>query len=267
MQFEGGWVLYLEPTKIKGRKSRGYFAAAKVEKVIPDPTKNNMYLALIQAGTYTPFLNGVPFSNNKVPIERGLLENGKLSGRAQASVRPCSEKDFNRILDIGIGGLDFDLDDGETRVGDAFEEIQEPFGLTEERRRRLFLSNKIVRDRNFRNIVLDVYDSRCAFTGLKIINGGGRAEVEAAHIMPVERNGNDHVCNGLALSRTPHWMFDRGLLSLSDKFEIMFSRHINDVDSVERLVNSDRIAIVPDEPNKRPHPDFLNWHRENCFKT
>ena len=43
-------------------------------------------------------------------------------------------------------------------------------------------------------------------------NGGGRAEAQAAHIQPVAENGPDSLRNGVALSSTFHWMFDRGLI-------------------------------------------------------
>ncbi|WP_368855610.1 HNH endonuclease, partial [Klebsiella aerogenes] len=52
----------------------------------------------------------------------------------------------------------------------------------------------------------------------------GRAEVAAAHIRPVEANGPDIINNGVALSGTAHWMFDRGLFSLADNLEILISR-------------------------------------------
>jgi hypothetical protein len=84
-----------------------------------------------------------------------------------------------------------------------------------------FTVSRIMRDRVFRRIVLRAYDQRCAITGLKLINGGGRAEVAAAHIRPVEASGPDIVNNGIALSGTAHWMFDRGLISLSDDLEIL----------------------------------------------
>lgn len=119
----------------------------------------------------------------------------------------------------------------------------------------------------FRRIVLDAYDSRCAITGLKFINGGGRAEVQAAHIKPVEHHGPDTITNGIALSGTAHWMFDRGLISLSDDLEVLVSRQVNDVDSVWGLVNKTRRAAVPDNPAHSPHPTYLAWHREHCFKA
>ena len=65
--------------------------------------------------------------------------------------------------------------------------------------RASFLASRIVRDRVFRRIVLRAYDERCAVSGLKLINGGGRAEVAAAHIRPVEADGPDIVSNGIAL--------------------------------------------------------------------
>ena len=103
-------------------------------------------------------------------------------------------------------------------------------------------------------------------TGLKLINGGGRAEVEAAHIRPVEHNGPDSVDNGIALSGTVHWMFDRGLIGLGDDLEILVSRQANDPASIRALINQTGFAIPPQRPLDRPHPAFLAWHREHCFK-
>jgi putative restriction endonuclease len=60
-----------------------------------------------------------------------------------------------------------------------------------------------------------------------LINGKGRPEVEAAHIMPVEENGPVSVQNGIALSGTVHWMFDRGLLSMDDDYTILRSHQLN----------------------------------------
>jgi putative restriction endonuclease len=97
-------------------------------------------------------------------------------------------------------------------------------------------------------------------------NGGGRAEIEAAQIRPLEKNGPDTVQNGLALSGTVHWMFDRGLISLSDELDVLVSRQVNDPDSVWGLVNKNRRALAPVRAMDRPHPHFLFWHREHCFK-
>jgi putative restriction endonuclease len=83
----------------------------------------------------------------------------------------------------------------------------------------------------------------------------------------VEQNGPDIVKNGIALSGTAHWMFDRGLISLSEELEILISRQVNDVDSVKSFINKNGRAIPPIEERDRPHPRFLEWHRESCFKN
>jgi putative restriction endonuclease len=149
----------------------------------------------------------------------------------------------------------------------AFEENQTPFFLEKDRKRISYLTSRAVRDRVFRQLILRAYDKRCAVTGIKLINGRGRAEVDAAHIKSVEANGPDIVSNGVALSGTAHWMFDRGLISFSDDLEILTSRQVNDIDSVRSLINRTGHALAPKRPYERPHPHFLKWHREHCFKN
>jgi putative restriction endonuclease len=266
----GDWIIYYEPRKVAA--TRGYFAVAKVAQVIADPKTIGMYLALIEPGSYLDFINSVPFSGTDGVIERGVLnEEGQISGRAQAAVRPLSAADFNRIVSIGLDEHVPELprldEPGVPLPAKGFDDgAQAPFTSEQARDRVVQLSSRIVRNRLFRRLVLQAYDKRCAITGLKLINGGGRAEVDAAHIGPVEANGPDFLGNGIALSGTAHWMFDRGLIGLSDELDILISRQANDPESIQGLVNKTGRAIVPSRPFERPHPHFLRWHRENCFK-
>jgi len=267
----GDWIIYYEPRKVAA--TRGYFAVARVAQIIPDPKAPGMYLALIEPGSYLDFINAVPFSGPDGVIERGVLnDEGRISGRAQAAVRPISTVDFNRIISIGLDEHEPELPrsdrPGETPAAFGFEDgDQDPFIFEQQRDRVTQLSSRIVRDRLFRRLVLRAYDKRCAITGLKLINGRGRAEVDAAHIRPVEANGPDILTNGIALSGTAHWMFDRGLISLSDDLDILVSRQANDPESIQGLINRTGRAIVPSRQVERPHPRFLQWHRENCFKN
>jgi putative restriction endonuclease len=264
--FVGDWIVYYEPSKVP--ETRGYFAVAKVRQIIPDPGAAGMYIAVIEPGSYLDFVNPVPFRGPTGLIETGVLNaDGRISGRAQSAVRPLSSYDFNRIIQQG-------LDDtapllprvDETGIGSGFQENQMPFQFEQERERVSSLTSRLVRDRIFRKIVLRAYDERCAVTGLKLINGSGRAEAAAAHIRPVEASGPDIVSNGVALSGTAHWMFDRGLISLADDLEILVSRQVNDPDSVRALINKGGRAIEPKRASDRPHPHFLQWHRDHCFK-
>jgi putative restriction endonuclease len=260
----GDWIIYYEPVKV--RNSKGYYAIARVERIVPDPTKAGMHLALIEPGSYLPFERPVPFAGPEGRAERGVVN-------PQWAVRPISLEDFNRILELGMPDEEPLLpraDEGQSLVtvpDSSFAEDHSPFVFDTERERVAAYTNRIVRDRVFRRIVLDAYDCRCAITGLRFINGGGRAEVQAAHIKPVEANGPDILTNGIALSGTAHWMFDRGLISLSDDLEVLVSRHVNDVEGVWSLVHKTRRAVMPANRAHRPHPSYLGWHREHCFKA
>lgn len=262
------WVIYLEPRR---GGTRGYFAAAKVAAIVPDPTNREMHLALIEPGSFVEFDNRVPFSDANGPIERGLLNaDGAASGNKQAAVRPISDADFNRIVERGLVDENevlprVDTTESNTQPDRFFEE-RTPYTFEFARDRVQTLTSRAVRDRAFRSNVLAAYDCRCSFSGLKLINGGGRAEVEAAHIKPVQFGGPDAVANGLALSGTAHWMFDRGLITLADDLAIQVSRHVNDLDSVLGFLQPTKVAAAPAFATARPHPNFLAWHREFVFK-
>lgn len=265
-QVVGDWIVYYEPTKV--RRSKGYYAVARVAEIVPDPAADGMFLALIEPGSYLEF-SPVPFAGPEGVAETGVLNAaGRNSGRAQAAVRPLAPADFGRILRLGRIEADTLL----PRVGAAEVEQAPGFGEAEqvpflvERLRVDSLTSRLVRDRVFRRLILQAYDERCCVTGLKLINGGGRAEVEAAHIRPVEASGPDRVQNGLALSGTVHWMFDRGLIGFGDGHDILVSRHVNDRDSIEGLINRSGKLLAPQDERNWPHPVFLAWHRENRFK-
>lgn len=276
----GDWIIYYEPSKVL--KPKGYYATAKVQQVIDDPNASGMHYAIIEPGSYLEFQQPVPFNGPIGIVEKSILNtSGQISGRAQAAVRVIPADDYRRITEHGLGAGDGVLPRiGETsepgresadpdsparsHLGGFESQEQAPFLAAQDRVRVDY--SRPFRDRIFRRIVLRAYDERCAVTGLKLINGGGRAEVEAAHIKSVEANGPDMVSNGIALSGTAHWMFDRGLISLGDDLTILISRQVNDVDSVAGLLNRSGKALEPSQPSDRPHPSFLQWHRETCFK-
>jgi putative restriction endonuclease len=262
-QTVGDWVIFMEPAKA-GRK--GYHAYALVEAIVPDERSPGMFRAIIDPTSYLDFDNNVPFQASGDYPERSVLnEQGRVSGRAQAAVRTIPLADFNRIIALGLETHDELLPRTGAKIGlAAVAESQAPYTFEQDRVQMLTL--RTVRDRVFRSRVLKAYDKRCAFTGFQFINGGGRAEVEAAHIKSVEAKGPDVVQNGLALSGTVHWMFDRGLLTIADDASIVLSNHINDVDGVRKILHPSGRARFPDNPHEVPDPAFLRWHRERCFK-
>ena len=270
----GDWIVYYESGRNSGLKS--YKAIAKVQRIRPDLSRDGHYYADIVPNSFLPMERDVPFKLDNTLFETRLsLPDGRVNGgHAIAAVRTLPEADFARIINYGLPDDQQDLprEDVTPSIKRQPEvaDKQEPFkfgtAIDQPREFEEVVLNRKVRDRAFRSVVLRAYDKTCAFTGFNFINGGGRAEVQAAHIRPVEHDGPDSVNNGLALSGTVHWMFNRGLLSLADDGEILVSRHINNVEEVNRVIVSDRQALLPSQQKYRPHPAYLNWHRENCFK-
>lgn len=120
----------------------------------------------------------------------------------------------------------------------------------------------------FRTAVMGAYDSRCAISGLGLRHSAGTGsphyEVEAAHIIPVARGGRDRMQNGLALNRTIHWAFDRGMLWVDQNLRVSVAEEAEKDQRNRWLKQFDRRPLnVPVDPRHRPNPDALRWHAEN----
>ena len=146
----------------------------------------------------------------------------------------------------------------------SLAEIDEPFQEYKRPIVELTISRPF-RDQAFKRAVRNAYSNKCAFTGLQLVNGGGRPEVQAAHIMPVVSNGPDSIRNGLALSGTIHWMFDRGLISIDKDCRILMAN--NQVpEQMRNLFNRGGQLVLPSDRSLHPHPHYLKFHRERIFK-
>lgn len=71
--------------------------------------------------------------------------------------------------------------------------------------------------------VCSEYRYTCALTGYRCVTGDGATIVDAAHIEAWSETRNDDPQNGLALSKSAHWMFDEGLWSVDDNFRILIN--------------------------------------------
>ena len=262
----GEWIIYREPQRNGGR--RAYIAVARVLRIDPDPARPRYSYALI--GDYLPFDPPVPFAGGAY-AESALREIGDptrvgayLQGK---SMRTVSEADFATITRTGLNetlapenAVRLELDPRHVDP-ETLDLVQ---ASPEEQARRIeqILLNRKVRDANFRRQICDAYDNRCAVTGLRIVNGGGKAEVQAAHIWPVASGGPDVVQNGLALSGTVHWLFDRHLISLTDDYRLLVSH--NKVPNELRSLFAQQMNRVhlPKDSKLWPHRGYIAQHRE-----
>ena len=261
-QTVGDLIVYYEPRRNGGRQV--YFATAQVSRIEADARLGDHFYAYIDPPTFLQFPRAVSFREAGGTYERALSKADATTNKGAFgnAVRLLQPGEYETILAAGMAPV------RETAEEVSFElaEEQETF----ERPVQEVILNRKVRDRAFMALVRDAYDSTCAFTGLRLINGGGRSEIEAAHIQPVggEHAGPDSVRNGLALSRTVHWMFDRGLMSLEDDGRILLANRRGD-DALERvrsLLHADGRASLPADVRFRPHGRFLRYHRETIFK-
>ena len=205
------WFVY-HRSRRSGLKP-GYIGVARITGILPYPEKPDWRVAEISDFlSFDPF---VPFNQ----VDRSARETwlrafdvkdyGKrLRGK---SVRLISNEDFGAIVRAGLADLFdpektalLDLDDPEL-IRDGIELLNLPFE-EQIRRMREIIMKRPIREAAFRRDVRKAYDFKCAFTGLSIRNGGGRPEVDGAHIWGVKEGGPDVVQNGIAvksLARMP----------------------------------------------------------------
>lgn len=267
----GDWVVFYE-----GRQGLfGYVGVQKVEQVVPDPTNEGHYFALLDPQSIWTFETVVPRADpNGRAYETALrgVDGRPISGGASVSaVRRLSETEFAIIVRQGLTEITgpealprMPMDSDSVVTG--FAEEQAVFGEPELTAiRPEVLSSRKYRDPSFQRQVKAAYGARCAISGLELRNGGGRPEVQAAHIRPVKDGGPDIVPNGLALSGTLHWMFDRGLISVAEDFSVLISHNKVSKETVDRLIAPGQKLLLPDNPRHHPHPAYLKYHRENVF--
>lgn len=265
-QAVGDFIVYYEPRRSTGDvNSRGgrqaYFAVASVIAVEPDPSRADHYYARIT--NYLEFDRPVHFRAGAHYYEAFLRrDDGETSkGAFGRAVRSLPDHEFEAILQAGFTAEDAGPPSHSMPGMAGFQEPSAEF----ERPIIDRLVARPFRNEAFKRQIRLAYDNRCAVTGLRLINGGGRPEVEACHIRPVASAGPDSPRNGLALCGTAHWMFDRGLISIDDDFRILSTRQGLPED-VTRLFLPGGQLRMPDDPKIQPHRQFLSWHRENVFK-
>jgi len=256
----GDWVVFYEG---RAGGNRGYYAVQKVEHIEDDPLDPTKAYAILDRASELSFEVNVPRTrSDQSRYETGLpLSRGKNT----SAVRIISDSDFASIIEAAFA-IRQDSD-SLTRDGPAPFEMDDPISPFQHQARDLIVSQRAFRDASFARQVKRAYNGVCAVSGLELRNGGGRPEVEAAHIVPVGKSGPDTVRNGLALSGTVHWLFDRGLISVLENHDIIIAKEFLADKAVDRLIPPERRLLVPKEAEFQPHPAYLKWHREHVFKT
>ncbi len=118
----------------------------------------------------------------------------------------------------------------------------------------------------FRGIVLGNYGYTCAVTGQRF-HSSQHVEADGAHIIGKDVRGTDDPRNGVALSKSAHWAFDRGIFTISDQYEVVVNPKASSASIAQfpAIAVNRRKMFLPEDSYYWPHPDALAWHRQEVF--
>lgn len=109
----------------------------------------------------------------------------------------------------------------------------------------------------FRQSLMIAYDYRCAVTGCDV-----RDTLQAAHIVPVTANGRHHVQNGILLRADIHNLFDRGLLTIDNKYRVILHPSVRS-STIYKSLHGKKLLVVPALKTLRPSIKLLAQHQKS----
>lgn len=117
----------------------------------------------------------------------------------------------------------------------------------------------------FRSMILNLYEKRCAITGISI-----PSLLVASHIIPWAENEKERLNpeNGLCLSALYDKAFDKGFISLDNHYRVILAEKLKAYSKesyYERHFASIEGFEISLPEYHRPNPLFLEWHRDCIF--
>lgn len=140
-------------------------------------------------------------------------------------------------------------------------EMDDPGGFGE-RPQRGFTGQSDARA-GFYSFVLDLYNYRCAISGLQFPPPDGtlHKDLDVVLIHPRELDGPFEIGNAIVLELSLATAFKRGLITVSDYYQLVIP-HPEELSDAERsLVVPGRHLFLPDDPHFRPSKKHLQFHR------
>ncbi len=121
----------------------------------------------------------------------------------------------------------------------------------------------ILRSHIFRKAVLEIYDGRCAISGMKLEFGKNAIMIDACHIIPFADAQGDTISNGIALSPTLHRAFDRGLVSVNEDYRVLIHPRLTDYFPEVGISHFNHQELhLPNDSRFYPSLEKLAQHRQ-----
>ena len=184
--------------------------------------------------------------NNPVNIEKEMVEAIKVFGDIQISCLPTSSdkqiiKDVKKLIELSTS-IDFN-----------------PSSIEDGRDKKLRAVASRQGQKKFRNEILRVYNSKCAFTKCDV-----EQVLQAAHIIPYNGPKTNHIKNGILLRSDIHDLFDMFFISIDpNTLKILISHFLT-----RSYLNGLEGKIINLPYNSQEYPDkkVLEWHYEQFLK-
>ena len=146
--------------------------------------------------------------------------------------------------------------------------IEDLVGITENdlvgKDKKAFVKQRVNQDA-FRSMILNLYEKRCALTGINV-----PALLVASHIIPWAVNQQERLNpeNWLCLSALYDKAFDKGFISFDDQYRVILAEKLKLYQAEpyygKHFANIEGQTIALPEYH-RPNKMFLEWHRDCIF--
>lgn len=119
-----------------------------------------------------------------------------------------------------------------------------------------------IRSNVFKKEIPKIYNNTCCISGLRIDAIDNISLVDACHIVPFSESYNDSITNGIALCPNLHRAFDRGLISINEKFNVLVNTNFIEPNSTSYNIKQfeNKKIILPDNPKYYPALQSLIQH-------
>lgn len=259
---EATHIIFYASRTVSGRGE--YFAIGRLE-ALAKSQRRGRWLGIV--ADYQPLPRRVPAFSGRWVYEPDLI-GSNWKALVQRDLRAISEPVVQSILEDSLKAPDDATAQaaasGKSGLG---EEPQSPYDapgvlpdFDPHPRRRI---DVLVRTRRLRMDALAAYDFQCCMTGIGQASASGDIEPEVCHLVPVSLGGPHELANAILLTRSLHWSFDRGLIALSDTFDILAKPELHP--KFAALLNGTRRAKMPAQVRQRPALAFVRHHRNNVF--
>lgn len=126
-----------------------------------------------------------------------------------------------------------------------------------------FQEEVFIRGGLFKREVPKIYNNTCAISGLRIDSITSVSMVDACHIVPFSEGYDDTLTNGIALCPNLHRAFDRGLISISENYEVILNKNFIENSSTYNLSQFAGFKIsLPLNTDFHPSLENLLQHRK-----